>query len=154
VRLLRRDRLNGRTTGPARLTGGELQILQAPAGHQVLTAPAVWHQGAQTWMFIGNYAATAGYRLLPGSKPRLRRVWQVPNGGSSPVVAGGLLYVFDPLDGGLHVYRPPTGALVTTLPTGTGHWTPRTGAAGRLAAPEGSPNDTGGRSVRDTFRLP
>src|SRR5205814_10178791 len=124
-----------------------------PAGHQVLTAPAVWHQGAQTWMFIGNYAATAGYRLLPGSKPRLRRVWQVPKGGSSPVVAGGLLYVFDPLDGGLHVYRPATGALVTTLPTGTGHWNSPIVADGRLAVPEGSSNDHGGTSVLDIFRL-
>ena len=56
--------------------------------------------------------------VLTGAKPRLKRAWQVTNGSSSPVVAGGLLFCFDPLAGGVHVYRPATGAPVTTLPTG------------------------------------
>jgi outer membrane protein assembly factor BamB len=154
VRLLRLDRLNGRTRTAAHIQGGELQILPGPRSHQILTAPAVWHAGGRAWVFIGNYAATAGYMLQPGRKPRLRRVWQVDRGGSSPVVAGGLLYAFDPLAGGVHVYRPSTGTLVTTLPTGKGHWNSPIVADGRVAVPEGDSNDHHSGGVLDIFRLP
>jgi outer membrane protein assembly factor BamB len=154
VRLLNLQRLNGRTGTAAPLKGGELQIIPAPRSHEVLTAPAVWHDHGRAWAFIGNFAATAGYELLPGLKPRLGRVWQVTNGGSSPVVAGGLLYAFDPLGGGIHVYRPATGALVTTLPTGPGHWNSPIVADGRIAVPEGNSNDHHATGVLDIFRLP
>lgn len=154
VRLLRLDRLNGRTRSPGHVTGGELQVLPSPRSHQVLTAPAVWHSRGRAWVFVGDYAATAGYELLPGRKPSLKRVWQVGNGGSSPVVAGGLLYAYDPLAGGIHVYRPTTGALVTTLPTGRGHWNSPIVADSRIAVPEGSANDHGATGVLDIFRLP
>ena len=155
VRLLRLDRLNGKTRTPARIQGGELQILPAPRSHAVFAAPAVWRERAhRSWVFIGNYAATAGYLLVEGPKPRLRRVWQVDRGASSPVVAGGLLFCFDPLQGGVHVYRPATGALITTLPTGKGHWNSPIVADGRVAVPEGDSNDHHSTGVLDIFRLP
>jgi hypothetical protein len=154
VRLLRLDKLNGKTRTPAKIQGGELQILPGPRSHQILTAPAVWRSGGRSWVFIGNYAATAGYVLETKPKIRLRRVWQVDRGGSSPVVAGGLLYAFDPLAGGVHVYRPATGAIVTTLPTGKGHWNSPIVADGRAAVTEGDSNDHRGDSVLDIFRLP
>ncbi len=154
LRLLDLRRLNGRTKGPAPVQGGELQILPGPRTHQILTAPAVWHSGGRSWLFVGDFAATAGYELVPGTKPRLRRVWQVDNGGSSPVLAGGLLYVYDPLAGGVHVYRPTTGKLVTTLPTGLGHWNSPIVADGRVAVPEGNSNDHRDASVLDIFRPP
>ncbi len=154
MRLLRLDRLNGRTAGAAPVKGGELQILPAPRSHEVLTAPAVWHFRGLTWLFVGDYGATAGYVLVPGAKPRLRRIWQVVTGASSPVVAGGLLYVFDPLAGGLNVYLPTTGRLVTSLPTGLGHWNSPIVADGRVAIPEGDSNRHRLTSVLDIFRLP
>ena len=154
VRLLSLQRLNGRTKGPAHVQGGELQILPAPRTHQVLTAPAVWHSGGRAWAFVGDYAAIAGYVLLPGPKPQLKRAWQVSVGASSPVVAGGLLYAFDPLAGGLNVYRPTTGTLVATLPTGPGHWNSPIVADSRIAVPEGNANDHRGTGVLDIFRLP
>jgi PQQ-like domain len=97
---------------------------------------------------------TAGYVLQPGRRPRLRPVWQVDEGGSSPVVAGGLLYAFDPLAGGVHVYRPATGKLVTTLPTGRGQWNSPIVADGRVVVPEGDSNDHHETGVLDIFRLP
>jgi outer membrane protein assembly factor BamB len=155
VRLLRLDELNGRTRSPAHIQGGELQILPSPRSHQVLTAPAVWRQRAhRTWVFIADYAATAGYLLQEGPKPRLRRMWQIDTGGSSPVVAGGLLFALDPLAGGVHVYRPATGEPVTTLPTGKGHWNSPIVADGRVAVPEGDSNDHYATGVLDIFRLP
>jgi hypothetical protein len=154
LRLLDLHRLNGRTTFAAPIQGGELQVIPGPRSHEILTAPAVWHSGGRSWLFVGNYAATAGYLLLPGAKPRLRRVWQVDTGGSSPVLAGGLLYVYDPLAGGVNVYRPTTGRLVTTLPTGPGHWNSPIIADGRVAVPEGDSNDHHDGGVLDIFRLP
>jgi len=153
IRLLRLDRLNGRTQSPAHIQGGELQVLLSP-GRPLLAAPAVWHSRGRVWLFVGSFATLAGYVLDTKPKPRLRRVWWVRNGSSSPVVAGGLLYSYDPLAGGVHVYRPATGALVTTLPAGKGHWNSPIVADGRLAVPEGDSNDHHGTSVLDVFRLP
>ncbi len=154
LRLLDLARLNGRTGTAAPVKGGELQILPAPRSHLVVTAPAVWHSQSRSWVFVGDYGATGGYVLVPGVKPRLRRVWQVANGGSSPIVAGGLLYVFDPLAGGVHVYQPTTGKLVTTLPTGLGHWNSPIVADSRVAVPEGDSNNHHATGVLDIFRLP
>src|SRR5262249_28956543 len=137
----------------ANIRGGELQILPGPRSHPILTAPAVWRSGGRTWLFVADFAASAGYVLQNGTKPRLKRVWQVDRGGSSPVLAGGLLYVYDPLQGGVNVRRPTTGALVTTLPTGTGHWNSPVVADGRVAVPEGDSNDHHGTGVLDIFHL-
>jgi outer membrane protein assembly factor BamB len=153
IRLLRLDRLNGRTKSAGHVQGGELQTLFGP-GHPLVAAPTVWHSGKRTWLFVASFAALAGYVLDTSPKPRLRRVWLARHGSSSPVVAGGLLYSYDPLAGGVHVYRPATGALVTTLPTGKGHWNSPIVADGRVAVPEGDSNDHNGRSVLDIFRLP
>jgi len=153
IRLLSLDHLNGKTRSAAAITGGELQILAGP-GHPLLAAPAVWHNGNRAWLFVASYAALAGYVLETRPKPHLRRVWLERHGGSSPVVAGGLLFSFDPLAGGVHVYRPTTGALVTTLPTGKGHWNSPIVADGRVAVPEGDSNDHNGKGVLDIFRLP
>jgi outer membrane protein assembly factor BamB len=105
-------------------------------------------------LFVAGFARLAGYVLETKPKPRLRRVWLAQHGSSSPVVAGGLLYSFDPLGGGVHVYRPTTGALIATLPTGKGHWNSPIAADGRVAVPEGDSNSRGGTSVLDIFRLP
>jgi outer membrane protein assembly factor BamB len=154
LKLLSLDRLNGKTTKAAPIRGGALQVLPAPRGRLVVTAPAVWHSGGRVWLYVSDYSATAGYVLVPGAKPRLKRVWETHAGGSSPVVAGGLLYSYDPLAGGLHVYLPKTGKLVATLPAGLGHWDSPIVADGRVALPEGDANQHRATSVLDIYRLP
>ena len=149
LRLLNLRRLNGTAHAAAR-KGGELQTLSTPGGVDLFTAPAVWHQGQTTWAFVADGAGTAAYRLVKG---RLRRAWQNGHAGTSPVLAGGLLYVYDP-NGGLRIYRPTTGRAVTTLPAGPGHWNSPIVVAGRIALPEGDANDhrqTGGFNI---YRLP
>jgi outer membrane protein assembly factor BamB len=153
IRLLNLALLNGKTHSAGHVLGGELQVVLFP-GHPLLAAPAVWHTGGRVWLFVAGFARLAGYVLETKPKPRLRRVWLVQHGSSSPVVAGGLLYSFDPLNGGVHVYRPTTGALITTLPTGKGHWNSPIAADGRVAVPEGDSNTRTGSSVLDIFRLP
>jgi outer membrane protein assembly factor BamB len=149
LRLLRQRRLNGTSRAAAR-TGGELQTVPTPGSTDLFTAPAVWHRAGTTWVFVADNAGTAGYRLLRG---RLRRVWLRGIAGTSPVVAGGLLYVYDP-NGALRILRPTTGGTVATLPVGSGHWNSPIVVAGRVALPEGNANDHQVTGILDIYRLP
>jgi outer membrane protein assembly factor BamB len=153
LRLLDLDRLNGHTRAPGKL-GGELQILPAPRGREVLTTPAVWHSGGRVWAFVATFSAIGAYRLVPGPKPRLQKVWQVALGGSSPIVAGGLLYVYSPLAGDLNVFDPASGNRMTVLDAGLGHWNSPIVADGRVALPEGDANRHSTTGALDIYRLP
>ena len=147
LRLLDLRRLNGRG-GAGSTTGGELQTLSLDDG--LFSAPAVWRAGGRTWVFVSTFSGTRAFQL---TGRRLRFVWSRAAGGTSPLVAGGLLYVYDP-SGGLGVYRPRTGALVTRLPAGPGHWNSPIVTDGRIAVPEGSANDHARTGVLDVYRLP
>ena len=135
MRLLDLARLNG-TPAAGKITGGELQTLPAPGGGAVFTAPAVWHSAGKTWAFVTTFNATAAYRL---SGRRVVKVWEDHHGGTSPVVAGRLLFVYDP-GGGLRVYRPASPTPIRTLAAGPGHWSSPIVADGRIALPEGDAN--------------
>src|SRR5204863_8589865 len=90
---------------------------------------------------VADNAATAGYRLQgAGDAARLHQVWSRSAGGTSPVLAGGLLYVFDP-SGTLDVYRPADGRRVAQLPAEPGHWNSPIVAGGVIALPTGDTND-------------
>jgi PQQ-like domain len=149
LRLLRRARLNGTRHAGAR-TGGEVQTVPTPGSTDLFTAPAVWHRAGTTWVFVADNAGTAAFRLVHG---RLRRVWARGIAGTSPVVAGGLLYVYDP-NGSLRILRPTTGGSVATLPAGSGHWNSPIVVAGRIALPEGNANDHATSGVLNIYRLP
>jgi antirestriction protein ArdC len=79
-------------------------------------------------------------------------MWRDGNPGTSPVLAGGLLYVYDP-NGGLDVYQPATGKLITTLESGGGHWNSPIATDGRVALPEGNANDHATSGVLDIWRV-
>jgi putative pyrroloquinoline-quinone binding quinoprotein len=128
--------------------GGELQILSTPSGTDLFTAPAVWRTGSETWMFAADNGGTAAWRLAGGL---LRPVWHNANGGTSPLVAGGLLWVYGP-NGGLRVYAPASGQLLTTLEAGSGHWNSPIVIDGRVALPEGNANDHATSGVLDIWR--
>jgi len=149
LRLLNLRRLNGTAHAGAR-RGGELQTLPTPGGVDLFTAPAVWHHGGTSWVFVADGSGTEGLRLV---RRRLHRVWQTSAAGTSPVVAGGLLYVYDP-NGGLRVSSPTTGRAITTLPAGAGHWNSPIVVAGRIALPEGDANEHRQSGVLDIYRLP
>ena len=136
--------------GSAPHRGGELQRVPTPSGGRLFTALAVLHTSAGTWLFAADRGATAAWSFRDG---RLVPAWKNANGGTSPVVAGGLLYVYDPA-GGLRVYEPASGKEIARLDCGDGHWNSPIVADGRIALPEGNANDHAASGTLDIWRLP
>jgi outer membrane protein assembly factor BamB len=146
IRLLSLPRLRGTRAH----LGHELQIVSTPSGSDLFTAPAVWRSGKRIWLIAADGGGTQAWSLRGG---RLHSVWRFGNAGTSPVVAGGLLWVYDP-GGDLRVYRLPSGKLATTLSAGSGHWNSPIVTDGRIALPEGDANDHATSGVLDIWRLP
>ena len=80
-------------------------------------------------------------------------MWADGTPGTSPVIAGGLLYVYDP-GGGIAVRRPLTGALLRTLPAGSGHWNSPIVVGGRIIEPTGAYGTSASSSTIDVYHLP
>lgn len=142
VRLLQLHRLPGVNS---RL-GGQLQTIPTPGGSGLFSVPAIW-QGK--WVFMSTDGGTAAWLLRNG---RLHSVWSNGNGGTSPVVAGNLLYVAG--GGSVNVYVPTSGKQVATLPSGAVHWQSPIVVNGHVAMPEGNANDHATTGVLDIYKLP
>jgi hypothetical protein len=127
--------------------GHERQTLSAPGGQGMFTAPAVWRSGGKTYVFATTGGATAAYVQRGG---RLHQLWTDPVPGTSPIVAGGLLYVYDP-GGSFDVYNPHTGKAIARLPAGRGHWNSPAPGNGVIALPEGSANDHSGSGTLNLY---
>ncbi|MFI5229760.1 MAG: PQQ-binding-like beta-propeller repeat protein, partial [Gemmatimonadales bacterium] len=116
--------------------GGEVQVVSTPSGSGLFSAPAVWRRADATWVFAAAGGATAAWTYRAGA---LTKAWSNSHAGTSPVVAGGLLLVYDP-GGALRAYDPTTGTLAAELASGRGHWNSPIAADGRIALPEGNSN--------------
>jgi hypothetical protein len=138
LRVLALSRLDGHPAGARERLGGEVQRLAVPGGAELFSAPAVWRRGSHTTMFIADSSGTAAYVLAGG---KLYRVWINGNAGTSPVMAGGLLYVYDPSEGGIDVYTPSSPRPLAHLPGEPGHWNSPIVVDGHIAEPEGNAND-------------
>src|SRR5438309_458538 len=140
IRVLALSRLDGHPPSGARVhpLGGELQRLSIPGGGELFSTPAVWRHGAHTTMFVADEGGTAAYVLRGG---RLYRAWENSNPGTSPVMAGGLLYVYDLHAGGIFVYRPGSPRPLAKLPGAPGHWNSPIVVDGHVIEPEGNAND-------------
>jgi outer membrane protein assembly factor BamB len=152
LRLLNLNRLNGTTSGAGRRLGGELQRIPTPGSGPVFTAPAVWKHRERIYVFLADTSGTSGY-VLGGKQPRLHVAWNDSASGTSPIVAGGLLYVFDP-EGSLNVYSPTTGHKLISLPAGSGHWNSPIAVGGRVILPVGNANAHATTGVVDIYHLP
>jgi len=142
MRVLALSRLDGHPPSHARLhpLGGEVQRLSTPGGGELFTAPAVWtpsQRGARTTMFVADEDGTAAYVLRGG---RLFQAWENGTPGTSPVMAGGLLYVYDPAAGGIYVYRPASPRPIARLSGLPGHWNSPIVVDGHVVEPEGNAN--------------
>ena len=139
IRLLSKGRMKG--TRPHK--GGELSVVSTPSGTDLFTAPAV--HGAT--LFAADNGGTAAYRVR---NSKLQTLWHNGTGGTSPIVAGGLVWVYDPA-GGLNVYTLG-GKRVATLACGGGHWNSPIVVDRRIALPEGNANDHATSGVLDIWR--
>jgi hypothetical protein len=142
LRVLALSRLDGRApaggVGRRHRLGGEAQRLGIPGGGQLFGAPAVWRAGTSSTMFLADENGTAAYVLRGG---RLLQAWQNGKPGTSPVMAGGLLYVYEPSGGGIYVYRPGSPRPIAKLGGEAGHWNSPIVVDGHVVEPEGNAND-------------
>src|SRR5438270_2608045 len=142
LRVLAVSRLDGRSpagaVGRHHRLGGEVQRLGTPGAGELFTAPAVWRRGASTTVFVADENGTPAYALRGG---RLFRAWQNSKAGTSPVMAGGLLYVYDLAGGGIYVYRPGSPQPIAKLGGASGHWNSPIVVDGHVVEPEGNAND-------------
>jgi outer membrane protein assembly factor BamB len=141
LRLLQLSRLAGVNA----TTGGELQSVPVPGPTELFSEPATWKG---TWVFLATSGGTAAWMLQGG---RLHEMWSNTVAGTSPVLAGGLLYV--QWSGDIHIYAPTTGKIVSDLPIGNAHWQSPIVVDGRIADAEGDANDHLTSGVLDIYRL-
>jgi hypothetical protein len=151
MRVLNLRRLDGHVPGGKARLGGEVQTLETPGDTQLFTVPAVWHHGKQTTVFVADFSATAAYALRGG---RLHQLWQDDTPGTSPIVAGGLLYVYEPEAGGIEVYSPGSSTPIAKLPGTPGHWNSPIVVDGHVIEPEGDANEHSGSGTIDLFSAP
>ena len=140
MRVLVLSRLDGHPPSGGRVhpLGGEVQRLSIPGGGELFTAPAVWRHDGRTTVFVADEHATAAYVMRAG---RLYRAWEAATPGTSPVLAGGLLYVYDPASGGIDIYRPTSPRPIATLSGEPGHWNSPIVVDGHVVEPEGNANE-------------
>jgi outer membrane protein assembly factor BamB len=153
LHLLDLDRLDGTTGGASGRLGGELSETSSPGGGQVLPQPAVWTHGGRIYLFSATGSGTGAYQLVDAAHPHLVSLWENGTGGTSPVIAGGLVYVFDP-GGHIDIRRPLTGAVVRVLPAGSGHWNSPIVVGGRVIEPTGAYATAARSSTIDIYHLP
>ncbi|HWX45314.1 MAG TPA: hypothetical protein VNY52_08325 [Solirubrobacteraceae bacterium] len=142
MRVLALSRLNGRlpsSSGRHPPLGGEVQQLPTPGGGELFTAPAVWRHGRSTTVFVADFVGTGAYALRGG---RLLTLWTSTTAGTSPIVAGGLLYIYEPNGGGIEVYNPGGSSHpIAKLPGSSGHWNSPIVVDGHVIEPEGDANE-------------
>jgi outer membrane protein assembly factor BamB len=149
--LLNLKKLDG-TSGPAGpRTGGELQTINAPGSTDVFSQPAVATIDGTTYIFVTTSGGTAAYRL---AGRRLSIAWKDSTPGTSPVLAGGLLYVYDETDGALVIRSPRTGRQLASMPAAQGHWNSPIIAAGQIVLPTGNANDHASSGALEIYHLP
>ena len=132
--LLDLSRLNGTKGGAGPKTGGELQTLVAPGAAEVFSAPMSFTRAGRTYLVVADGSATGAYEL---PHRRLQQVWNQPTAGTSPVMAGGLLFVYDQVAGKLRVRDPASGSSLASLPAAPGHWSSPIVVGGRVILPVG-----------------
>jgi hypothetical protein len=150
IRVLDLRRLDGHAPSANHRLGGEVQTLKTPGGGELFTAPAVWHHGSQTTVFIADNEGTAAFALRRG---RLHPLWSNSTPGTSPILAGGLLYVYDPSAGGIEVYSPASGNPIAKLPGSSGHWNSPIVVDGHVVEPEGDANDHATTGTLELFSV-
>jgi hypothetical protein len=102
-------------------------------------------------MFVADENGTGAYVMRRG---RLYLAWENHTAGTSPVMAGGLLYVYEPSNGGIYVYHPGSPRSIAKLPGSPGHWNSPIVVDGHVIEPEGNANDHSLSGTLEIFSAP
>jgi outer membrane protein assembly factor BamB len=97
LRLLNLEDLSG-AGGPGNI-GGELQVIDLPQGHTVLTQPQAWLDGRRTWVFVANNHGIAAFELIADEDgdPELILRWNREDlFGTTPIIVNRVLYLASP----------------------------------------------------------
>jgi len=130
--------------------GGENLSVSTPSGSALFTAPAIWRRGDTVWVFAADNGGTAAYTYRGGT---LTKAWSASTAGTSPIVAGGMLFVYDP-GGTLRAFEPATGKVLGQLANGGGHWNSPIVVDRRIALPQGNANSHSTSGVLNIWRMP
>lgn len=145
IRLLSLKQIGGATPHK----GGELQKVSTPGETDLFSAPAIMHSKEGDSLFVADDRGTEAWDFRDG---KLTKKWGNENHGTSPVIAGGLLYVYDQR-GSLRVYEPESGHQVAELECGAGHWNSPIVVDGKIALPEGNANRHSKSGILNIWRL-
>ncbi|HJU26080.1 MAG TPA: PQQ-binding-like beta-propeller repeat protein [Rhodanobacteraceae bacterium] len=137
-------------TGATPHRGETTSRVPTPGSGGLFSAPAVGQSSGATWLYVANGSGTAASKLVGDT---LIQQWHNGNGGTSPVLAGKLLYVYDP-QGALYVYDATHGRQFARLECGNGHWNSPIVIDGRIALPEGNANEHRTSGILNIWRLP
>jgi len=125
VRLLNLDNMSG-AGGPGHV-GGELNAATSCStdgvgGGVVFPQPAAWINPADgsTWAYVVNGGHFVAYRLDAAGTPSLSKQWSNTNGGTSPVIANGMLYYA--ANGIVRALDARTGAQLWSASIGSVKW--------------------------------
>jgi hypothetical protein len=149
--LLDLDRLDGSTGHAGPRTGGQLQTIDAPGPTDIYSQPAVWTSGSGIYVFVTDGDGTAAYTLI---HRRLHLAWHNKTPGTSPLIVGGLLYVYNESQGVLEILNPRSGHIDISLPAQQGHWNSPIVIGGRIILPEGDDNAHQTTGTIDIYHLP
>jgi hypothetical protein len=130
--------------------GGEIQSVSTPSGSALFTAPAVWRRADGVWIFAADNGGTAAWTYRDGA---LTKAWSASTAGTSPIIAGGMLFVYDP-GGTLRGFDPTTGKPLGQLGAGGGHWNSPIVVDRRIALPQGNANSHATNGILNIWRLP
>jgi outer membrane protein assembly factor BamB len=134
LRFVNLDDLSGKG-GPGN-TGGEIgaplqlySVSEEQPEDELHTAPAVWTnpEDGSVWIFVVTDSHAVGLKILvQNGIPEFSRQWEVAQGGSSPLVANGVLFYAGSTSqstGGIWALNPTTGEVLwsANLP-GAIHW--------------------------------
>lgn len=121
IHLINLDNMSGQ--GGVGNVGGEIQEIDVPQGGGVLPTPAAWVNPADgsTWLFVANGNGIAGLQVtLNGSTPQLTPRWNRGPGGSSPIIANGVLFYAS--NSNVYALNPTSGSQLWSGANSGNHW--------------------------------
>lgn len=121
LRVINRQNLSG--MGMPGVSGGEVSSEPLPQRGPVLTQPVVWNDATgQTWIFVANANGLAALRVVTDrvGLTSLLPVYRLEEGGTSPVVAGGVLFMEN--SGAVDAFNAMTGTFLWRAANGDVHW--------------------------------